>query len=273
MRSRRRSRRGPHSWRRSLARRGSASHGSRASWSDAGDRGCWWVAASRTARGSRTGRSARSSPSSATFEPRSDGREEADLVAVRVGAALGSTETTATPEEIAWGFRRLFEAIAAEAPLVVVFDDIHWAEPVLLDLIEYVTTFAQAVPLFLLCTARADLFDLRPTWATPRSNVTLVTLDQFSSSDSETLALLLGRAGPTREPASSRLPRVIPSSSSSSSRCRQRAMAMASRSPPRCRPCSRAAHRPARRGGARRRGAGLDRGTDVPPGCRGDAPP
>ncbi len=125
-----------------------------------------------------------------------DGHEDADLVAVRIEAALGSAVTAASPEEIAWGFRRLLEVIASEAPLVVVFDDIHWAEPALLDLIEYVAAFAQGVPILLLCTARTDLFELRPTWATPKPNATLITLDQLPASDSETLVVLLGRTPP-----------------------------------------------------------------------------
>jgi class 3 adenylate cyclase/tetratricopeptide (TPR) repeat protein len=124
------------------------------------------------------------------------GSDDGDLVADRVETAIGSAETTASPEEIAWGVRRLFERLAAELPLVVVFDDIHWAEPALLDLIEYVAAFAQDVPLLLLCTARADLFEHRPTWATPRPNATLLTLDRLSASDSETLVVLLGRAPP-----------------------------------------------------------------------------
>jgi class 3 adenylate cyclase/tetratricopeptide (TPR) repeat protein len=122
-----------------------------------------------------------------------DGDGDADLVVTRIDAAVGSSGTTATPEEIAWGSRKLFEAIAATRPLVVVFDDIHWAEPALLDLIEYVVAFAQDAPLLVLCTARSDLFELRPAWTTPKPNATLLTLDPLSGSDSETLVELLGR--------------------------------------------------------------------------------
>jgi class 3 adenylate cyclase/tetratricopeptide (TPR) repeat protein len=121
------------------------------------------------------------------------GDGDAELVAARVEAAVDSGGTTATPEEIAWGFRRLFEQISASRPLVVVLDDIHWAEPMLLDLIEYVATFAHDVPLLLLCMARPDLFDHRPSWTTPRPNSTLIALDPLSGSESETLVTLLGR--------------------------------------------------------------------------------
>jgi class 3 adenylate cyclase/tetratricopeptide (TPR) repeat protein len=118
---------------------------------------------------------------------------DGELVATRVDAAVGVAGTAATPEEIAWGFRKLCETLARERPLVVLFDDIHWAEPPLLDLIEYVSTFTQDVPLFVLCTARPDLFELRPTWSAPRPNASLLTLDPLSGSDTETLVTLLGQ--------------------------------------------------------------------------------
>jgi class 3 adenylate cyclase len=120
------------------------------------------------------------------------GANDAELAAVRVDAALGLTDTPVSPEEISWGVRRLFEAMAASEPLVVVFDDIHWAETAFLDLVEYLATFARDVPLLVLCTARPDLFETRPTWTAPRLNATLLTLDALSEEDSETLVEELG---------------------------------------------------------------------------------
>jgi class 3 adenylate cyclase/tetratricopeptide (TPR) repeat protein len=111
--------------------------------------------------------------------------DDAELAATRLDAALG--DGTASSEEIAWGFRKLFEALAREQPLMVVLDDIHWAEPTLLDLIEYVSTFAQGAPVLLLCLARNDLFALRPAWATPKPNTTLVTLEPLGEEETETL--------------------------------------------------------------------------------------
>ena len=116
---------------------------------------------------------------------------DSKLAAVRMEAALGKTETTASPEEIAWGYRKLFEALAAKQPLIVLFDDVHWAEPSLLDLIEYVVTFAQGVPLLVLCTARPDLFDTRVSWATPKPNASLLTLLPLSEADSDRLVARL----------------------------------------------------------------------------------
>jgi class 3 adenylate cyclase/tetratricopeptide (TPR) repeat protein len=77
-----------------------------------------------------------------------------------IRALLGKTLPT-TPEEIAWAFRKLLEAAA---PLVVVFDDIQWGEETFLDLIEHVALLSTGAPILLLCMARPEILDRRPTW-------------------------------------------------------------------------------------------------------------
>jgi class 3 adenylate cyclase/tetratricopeptide (TPR) repeat protein len=124
------------------------------------------------------------------------GTRDGDLAADRLAAAVGSAAVPASPEEIAWAFRRLCEALAARRPLIVLIEDIHWAEPTLLDLIEYVTSFAQGVPLFVLCTSRPDLFEQRPTWSAPRPNTTLVMLEPLTEADSGVLVMELGDLPP-----------------------------------------------------------------------------
>jgi class 3 adenylate cyclase/tetratricopeptide (TPR) repeat protein len=71
---------------------------------------------------------------------------------------------TATSEEIAWAFRKVLEHAGGERPLVVVFDDIQWAEETFLDLVEHVALLSSGAPLLLLCMARPELLDRRPTW-------------------------------------------------------------------------------------------------------------
>jgi class 3 adenylate cyclase len=112
---------------------------------------------------------------------------EAELAALRIAAALGAAQTIASSEEIAWAFRKLFESLAREKPLIVIVDDIHWAEATLLDLIDYVATFARDARLLVLCTARPDLFELRPVWAAPKPDAALVTLEPLAKEDTETL--------------------------------------------------------------------------------------
>jgi class 3 adenylate cyclase/tetratricopeptide (TPR) repeat protein len=112
---------------------------------------------------------------------------EAELASSRISAALGTAQTAASSDEIDWGFRKLFESLARKSPLIVVVDDIHWAEPTLLDLIEYVATFAREARLFVLCIARPDLFELRPTWAAPKPNAAVVTLEPLAKEEIEAL--------------------------------------------------------------------------------------
>jgi class 3 adenylate cyclase len=116
-----------------------------------------------------------------------DDDSEAELAASRIEVALGTAQATASSEEIAWGFRKLFESLARENPLIVVVDDIHWAEATLLDLIEYLASFTRDAPLLLLCVARPDLFEFRPGWAAPKPNAALVTLEPLANDETETL--------------------------------------------------------------------------------------
>ena len=122
--------------------------------------------------------------------------EHGDVAARLVHGAVGAREGGGAPDETAWAFRRLFETLAAERPLVVVVDDIHWADPALLDLIEYVAASAGDAPVFVLCTARPDLLDERPSWATPRLGSTLVVLEPLGHDESDTLVEALAHELP-----------------------------------------------------------------------------
>ncbi|MGI9021030.1 MAG: ATP-binding protein, partial [Solirubrobacterales bacterium] len=112
----------------------------------------------------------------------------AALIAAKIAGAIGWSQVAGSPEETAWAFRRLFEAVARERPLLIVVDDIHWAEPTLLDLLEYLLSFSSGAAILLLCIARPDLFDARPSWAAPRPNTTLVSLAPLA--DDETKGLI-----------------------------------------------------------------------------------
>jgi class 3 adenylate cyclase len=77
--------------------------------------------------------------------------------------------------------RKLFEELAAERPLLAVFDDVHWAEETLLDLIEHLEVRLGAKPVLLLCLARPELAERRPQWlARPEAPL---RLDSLSESD------------------------------------------------------------------------------------------
>ena len=84
-----------------------------------------------------------------------------ELVASRVAGAIGLGDPELPVEEIFWGIRRLFETMAAERPLVIVFQDLHWAEPTLLELIEHLSELARG-PIVIVCPARPELDAMRP---------------------------------------------------------------------------------------------------------------
>lgn len=90
--------------------------------------------------------------------------EDAEAVAVGVAAAIGTSDAAGGLPETSWAFRRLLERLARTRPLVVVFDDVHWAKPALLELIDNVVGQAGQAPILLLCLARPELLDTRPDW-------------------------------------------------------------------------------------------------------------
>jgi class 3 adenylate cyclase/tetratricopeptide (TPR) repeat protein len=78
-----------------------------------------------------------------------------------IRSLLGETGRPVGPEESGWALRKLLEQ---EAPLVVVFDDIQWAEETFLDLVEGIALLSSTAPILLLCMARPELLARRPEW-------------------------------------------------------------------------------------------------------------
>ena len=90
-------------------------------------------------------------------------------------------------EETFWSVRTWLERRARERPLVLVLDDLHWAEPTFLDLVEHVADWSRDAPILLLCIARAELLDARPAWSGGKLNATTVLLEPLSEPESEEL--------------------------------------------------------------------------------------
>jgi len=124
-----------------------------------------------------------------------DDGDEAELIARRLRTTVGLSEETAPPEEIFWAVRRLFEAVARDRPLVAVVEDVHWAEPMLVDLLEYLVSFCAGAPVFLLCLARPELLETRPSWAAPHPNRSLVVLEELSETAARELVDSLAQGG------------------------------------------------------------------------------
>jgi class 3 adenylate cyclase/DNA-binding SARP family transcriptional activator len=86
------------------------------------------------------------------------------LAAGAIRSLLGMEARRASADEIGWAFRKLLAGAAAERPLVVLFDDIQWAEERFLDLVEQVALLSSDTPILLLCLARPELLDAYPRW-------------------------------------------------------------------------------------------------------------
>jgi predicted ATPase/class 3 adenylate cyclase len=126
------------------------------------------------------GREPGEQPSSAIVA-RLAGVDKAELIAEHLGHVLGIGGTGgATSEETFWAVRRFFEALARTGPLVVVLDDLHWADPTFLDLIEHVAKFSRDFPILLVCIARPELLDKRPGWAGEKLNATSISLEPLT---------------------------------------------------------------------------------------------
>jgi class 3 adenylate cyclase/tetratricopeptide (TPR) repeat protein len=108
---------------------------------------------------------------------------------------LGESETPAPADEIAWGFRKLLEQEALVQPLVCVLDDLHWGELTLLDLVEHVADLSRDAPLLLLCMARPELLERRPSWGGGKWNATTVLLEPLDAAETEQLLSELGGVG------------------------------------------------------------------------------
>jgi class 3 adenylate cyclase/tetratricopeptide (TPR) repeat protein len=111
------------------------------------------------------------------------------VAAAVIRTLLGESEAGTSLEDIAWAFRKTLEEAAAEHPLVVVLDDVQWGDETLHNLIEHVSLLSAGSPILLICMARPELVERRPTWP-----VTL-RLEPLPGDDVE--SLLAGRVPAT----------------------------------------------------------------------------
>ena len=112
-----------------------------------------------------------------------------EAVADVLGLAAGlmeALEGERSPQEIAWAAREVMQGIADVQPLILLFEDIHWAEPPLLDLIEHLADWVRA-PVLVLCLARPELLDARPGWGGGRVRSTAIELEPLSEDESAEL--------------------------------------------------------------------------------------
>jgi tetratricopeptide (TPR) repeat protein len=105
----------------------------------------------------------------------------------RLGPLVGVEGPAAERNESFTAWRRFLEALAAARPAVLVFEDLHWADPALLDFLEHVADWSEGVPLFLVCTARPELYERHPHWAGGQRNATTISLAPLSGEETAKL--------------------------------------------------------------------------------------
>jgi class 3 adenylate cyclase len=119
-----------------------------------------------------------------------DGASVADRLAQFLGVGDASAADTS------WAVRRLLEVLSAERPLVVELEDMHWAETPILDLVDAVVDRLHG-PVLVLCLARPELLEQRPTWAAGKPRAITMTLPPLSTEDTRRIAeILLGSQTP-----------------------------------------------------------------------------
>jgi tetratricopeptide (TPR) repeat protein len=124
-----------------------------------------------------------------------EGEENGPQLAGQIAGAIGLAPPRGSPDELFPAVGRLFEALARARPLVVVLEDLHWAGPTFLDLVEYLRRRVRG-PVFLLCLARSDLIEERPNWMATGPSTDALVLETLSPSEVE--ELIVDRAGSVR---------------------------------------------------------------------------
>jgi class 3 adenylate cyclase/tetratricopeptide (TPR) repeat protein len=103
--------------------------------------------------------------------------------APRIWSLMGFGSGAYGKDELLWSARAVLERIARRWPLVLVLEDIHWAEPILLDLVERVADTSAGVPLLIICTARDEVLDDVPGLFADRDGAHVIELQELSRAD------------------------------------------------------------------------------------------
>ena len=130
----------------------------------------------------------------AAVEPLVSSASEQPWITGELARLVGAGERGGERDESFAAWRAFLEAVAAQRPLVVVAEDLHWADAALLDFLEHLVEWSAGVPLLVVCTARPELDDVHPAWSGGKRNATTISLSPLSSEDTaRLLAALLER--------------------------------------------------------------------------------
>ncbi|HEY7629144.1 MAG TPA: adenylate/guanylate cyclase domain-containing protein [Thermoleophilaceae bacterium] len=126
---------------------------------------------------------------------------EREFLAPRIGALIGIGEATLSRPDLFAGWRLFFERLSDHLPLVMVFEDLQWADDGLLDFLEHLLDWSAERPIFILTLARPELSERRPGWPPARPGVTPLFLEPLAPDAVGALLdeLVVGLPAPARE--------------------------------------------------------------------------
>ena len=113
--------------------------------------------------------------------------DESAAITEHLAQVLGLSAAPASVDELAWAFRKLLEALGRQGPLVVVFEDVHWAQPSFLDIVDQVVAWLRDAPVLVVCAGRPELLERRPWWGEQRRNSRAIQLEPLDEHDSQQL--------------------------------------------------------------------------------------
>src|SRR5262249_12408375 len=122
------------------------------------------------------------------------GMPDSAWLGARLAPLIGLAGEGGEREEIFTAWQRFFDEVASQQPLVLVFEDMHWAHPTVLAFVQHLAEWSAGVPMLVICTARPELFEAHPQWAGGLANATTIALRPLDPKDTTVLAQsLLGR--------------------------------------------------------------------------------
>ena len=119
---------------------------------------------------------------------------ERDWIAARLAPLVGTEEPgggSAERDESFAAWRRFLEGVASEQPLVIVVEDLHWADPALLAFLDHLVDWSTGVPILVICTARPELYETSPGWGGGKRNASAVALSPLSPVETARLVAAL----------------------------------------------------------------------------------
>jgi class 3 adenylate cyclase len=122
--------------------------------------------------------------------------DDAEWVLSHLRPLVGQGSSASSQEEAFAAWRLFFEGLAEQHPLVLVFEDIQWADDGLLDFVEHLVDWVRDVPLLILCTARLELLERRPSWGGGKVNAATVALSPLTDDETAKLIWALGAETP-----------------------------------------------------------------------------